>query len=84
MPITIHKLLVWELHEQRPTLLTRIYDDSPDKARAHQWPDPKALTRAQALDLVTAIQDTVLHQDHLHAFPPRLTSGLRPTPENAT
>ena len=84
MPITIHKLLTWELHEQRPTLLTRIYDDSPDKARARQWPDPNALTRSQALDLVMAVQDTVLHQDHLHAFPPRLTSGLRPTPENAT
>jgi len=33
MPLTIHKHLIWQLNEGRPALLTRIYDDSPDKAR---------------------------------------------------
>jgi len=83
MPITIHKHVIWEVNEQRPTLITRIFADHPDKDRAQQWPDPKAMTRAQAIDLVLALQDTVLHQDHLNAFPPRLLNGLAPTIENA-
>ena len=41
------------------------------------------MTRAQAIDLVMAIQDTVLHQDHLNAFLPRLLTGLAPTIQNA-
>ena len=84
MPITLHKLLIWEVSEGRPALITRIYADHPDVSRAQQWPDPKALTRAQAIHLVQAIQDTVLHLDHLNAFPPRLQSGLAPSIENAS
>ena len=84
MPITSHKLITWELNEDRPTLVSRIFADHPDPQRAQQWPDPSALTRAQAIHLVRAIQDCVLHQDHLNAFPPRLLNGLSPTPENAS
>ena len=84
MPITLHKNITWQLVEDKPVLISRIYADHPDPQRAQHWPDPYALTRAQAIHLVRAIQDTVLHQDHLNAFPPRLLNGLAPTPENAS
>ena len=57
MPITLHKNITWQLVEDKPVLISRIYADHPDHQRAQHWPDPSALTRAQAVDLVRAIQD---------------------------
>ena len=50
--MTLIKSLRYELREGRPSLTTRIFADHPDRNRAEQWPDPNALTRAQALHLV--------------------------------
>ena len=32
MPITIHKHITWELNEDRPTLISRIFADHPNPA----------------------------------------------------
>ena len=76
--MTLIKTIHYELREGRPSLTTRIFADHPDRNRAEQWPDPNALTRAQALHLVHAIQAELIHLDSKNGYAPRVSSLVAP------